>query len=75
MTSPGLAVPGISNSRWHSGQTTVFISQSQEPFQSTPVKPNNHFPIHHNDRRSSASDLLDQLLHGHRVLDNVAIRK
>ena len=75
MMSPDFAVSAISNSLWHSGQTTVFISQSQEPFQPTPVKPNNHFPIHHNDRRSPATDLLDQLLHGRRVLDNVVIRK
>lgn len=75
MMSPGLAVSGISNSRWHSGQTTVFISQSQEPFQPSPIKTHYNFLIHYNDRRSPAANLLDQLLHGRRILDNIAIRK
>jgi len=55
--SPGLAVSGISNSRWHSGQTTVFISQSQESFQPSPVKTYYDFPVH-NDHRSSPSPYL-----------------
>ncbi len=75
MMPPGLAVSEISSSRWHSGQATVFISQSQKPFQLSPIKTHYNFPVHNDHRSSPATYFLYQFIHRFWILDDVAIRK